>query len=530
MLINKIKISLIIFLIFGFSIKLHSQNSFIDETIADIEGEKITTSLFQELWEMSPHLNTRVKNYSLSEKINFLNTIIAYKLWYRNSADYRVDTSVAFSTAIEEIKKMYVRDALYKKEILDKITITNEELNSALKKQGKTLVVNYLLAPKEEEIKNLYTLLISGIPFDSLLRERDEYKNQSEPLNIKFGDYPEPIEEELFSLLPGLFSQPIQFRDGYYIFYLKNVNKKIWAGYDEQEKEKQKAEDVIKKRKENILYDSFMKNTLNGIKADVNRNMFKKLETGLIDAFAGKTVGEEKSSFITLSIDEFIKLKKQFTEEELNDIFITFSWGTISFDKCLRALYFNGLRMPSSNPEVIKGTFDTYIRSYIEMELLYRNGVNNGLQYSDEVKKYLKIWSEYYTFETIRGGMIDTVKITEDEIRNAYSKIYKEMNKNTFGKTDSTCLEDSSYENVHSKVKTQLAMEKIKYRITKKTADFAVRSKVIINYNVLSKMDLTNISSMTIRFMGFGGSISGVPVYTPNYEWTELLDSKTVIP
>ncbi|MFA7289721.1 MAG: peptidyl-prolyl cis-trans isomerase [Melioribacteraceae bacterium] len=527
---NKIKISFILFLIFIFSIKLHSQNIFSNEPIAEIEGEKITASLFQELWEMSPHLNTGSKDNSLSEKINFLNTIIAYKLWYKNSAEYRVDTSLAFSTAIEEIKKMYVRDALYKKEILDKIALANEELNSALKKQEKTLVVNYLLSTQEEEIKDLYNLLASGIPFDSLLSARGEYKKQPEPLNIKFGDYPESIEKELFSLKPKTFSKPIQFSDGYYIFYLKNVIKKIWGGFDEQEKEKQKAEDIIKKRKENILYDSFMKNTLNGIKADVNRNLFKKLETGLINAFAGKIVEEGKSTYITLSIAEFVKLKKVFIEKELNDTFITFSWGTISFDKCLRALYFNGLRMPSSNPEIIKSTFDTYIRNYIEMEILYRQGLIGGLQYGADVQKYLTMWKEYYTFETIRGSMIDTIKIDESEIKNAYAKIYKEITKNNFAKSDSAGFEDSYYENVHSKVKTQLAMEKIKYRITKKTADFAVRSKVIINYDALKKMDLTNISSMTVRFMGFGGSISGVPVYTPNYEWTELLDSKTIIP
>ena len=184
MFLNKIKISFVFFFIFGFSISLYSQIDFKDETIAEIDGDKITASLFQELWEMSPHLNTGSKNNSLSEKINFLNTIIAYKLWYRNSTQYKIDTSAAYSTAIDEIKKMYVRDALYRKEILSKITITPTELNNALKKQEKTLVVNYLFALQEEEIKNLYNLLISGIPFDSLLTAGSEYKNQSEPVKI----------------------------------------------------------------------------------------------------------------------------------------------------------------------------------------------------------------------------------------------------------------------------------------------------------------------------------------------------------
>ena len=614
---NKIIVSLILSFILGFTVSLFSQISFNDETIAEIEGEKITASLFQELWEMSPHLSTGNRSNSLSEKINFLNTVIAYKLWYRNMSNYNVDTSSAYSTAVEEIEKMFVRDALYRKEILNNISITPEELRVALKKQEKTLVVKYLLSSQEEEIKNLYKLLNSGFPFDSLLTERDELKKQTEPVKIKFGDYPNPIEEELFSLKPETFSQPIQFSDGYYIFFLKNVIKNIWGGEDDQKKERQKVEDIIKKRKENVLYDNFMKKTLNGVKADVNRNLYKKLENGLVNGFAGKKAFEGKNSFITLSIDEFVKLEKIFSKDELESAFISFEDDTVKFGKCLSALYFNGLRMPSPDAVIIAKTIDTYIRNFIEMEVLYKEGLKIGLQHSPEVQKYLKMWSEFYSFETIRGGMIDTVKVNQDQIRNAYNEIYKDMTENTFLRFDYVCFQDSitansaiqkirnglafdslkiqnhskiidaffsdknkwvpvsdcgnyktqlleleagsylgtlnydfsfvlvkiidkkkskellgyaTYEESYPKLKKQLAWEKIRNHITQKTAEYAVVSKVKINYEALKRIDLTKISSMTVRFLGFGGNLSGVPVYTPNYEWTELLDSRTLLP
>jgi len=614
---NKIIVSLILCLITGLSGNLYSQIGLNDETIAEIEGEKITASLFQELWEMSPHLSTGNKSNSLSEKINFLNTVVAYKLWYHNSSQYKVDTSSAFSTAVEEIEKMFVRDALYRKEILNKISITPEELNSALKKQERTLAANFILSSHEEEIKNLYTLLKSGFPFDSLLSERDEFQKQTEPVKIKFGDYPDPVEEELFSLKPETFSKPIQFSDGYYIFFLKNVIKNIWGGEDDQKKETQKAEDIIKKRKENVLYDNFVKKTLNGVKADVNRNLYKKLENELVKVFAGKKTNEGKNSFITLSIDEFVTLEKIFSKEELESAFISFEDDTVKFGKCLRALYFNGLRMPSPDAVIIAKTIDTYIRNFIEMEVLYKEGLKIGLQHSPEVQKYLKMWSEFYAFETIRGGMIDTVKVNQDQIRNAYNEIYKDMTENTFLRFDYACFEDSTtansaiqkikngfvfdslkiqnnsqiinaffsdkdkwvpvsdcgryktqlleleaggylgtlnfdssfvlvkiidkkkskellgyatYEESYPKLKNQLSWEKIKSQITKKTAEYAVVSKVKINYEALKRIDLTRISSMTVWFLGFGGSISGVPVYTPNYEWTELLDSRTLLP
>jgi hypothetical protein len=613
----KIKVLLSLCCIIVFSENLFSQNGLYDQTIAEIDGEKITASLFQEMWEMSPHLNTNNKGNSLSEKINFLNTMVAYKLWHRNMGKYSVDTSSAYSTAVNEIEKMFVRDALYKREILNKIIITKEELDSALKKQERTLVVKYLLSSQEEEIKNLYKLLNSGIPFNSLLSERPEFQKRTEPIKIKFGDYPDPTESELFSLKQNTYSQPIKFSDGYYIFYLDNSIKKIWGGEEDQKKEIQKTEDIIKKRKENVLYDDFMKKTLNGVKANVNKELFKKLESGLVNAYKGKKTGGGNKTFITLSIEEYIELKNTFTKDELEHDFISFKDAAVNLRKSLRALYFNGLKMPSSDAASVAKTFDTYVRNYIKMEVLYKDGIQLGLQNSPEVLKYRQMWSEFYSFETIRGGMIDTVKISPDKIRSVYNDIYKDMTENTFMKFDYACFRDStiansvvqkimsgltfegmrnkssskienefyseknnwvpvsdcgnfktqliekepgsylgpikhdslyvlikvvdkkkskellgysSYEEAYPKLKNQLAWEKIKGQITKKTADFAVGANVKINYEALKKIELTRISSITIRFLGFGGSISGVPVYTPNYEWTELLDSKTLLP
>ena len=617
MLSVKIKYVIILFFTTTALCNVFAQNITNNETIAEVNGEKISASLFQELWEMSPHLNTGNKNNSLSERINFLNTLIAYKLWNGNKDKYRVDTSSAYSTAIEEIEKIYVRDALYRKEILDKIIITPDELTSALKKQERTLVANYILTPEEEESKNYYRLLNSGFPFDSLMISSGRICNNGEPIKINYGDYPDPAESELFSLRPGKFTQPIKFNDGYYIFYLRNVIKKMWGSVDDQNKEKQKAEDVIKKRKEIVLHDRFMKETMNGVKADVKRDLFVKLEDGLLKSFAGKKAKEEKKSYITLSANEFTELENVFSSDELKSRFINIGNDTIKFGKCLRALFFNGLRMSASDTVTIKKTFDTYVRNMIQMEVLYKKGIEEGLLYSPEVQKYINMWSEFYSFETIRGGMLDTVDVRTEEVRNAYNNIYKNMTENIFLQFDYKCFADSnkandgfdqiqkgkifdnlqsskdlkisnaffsdnkkwipisecgdykddllklekgscpkpfrydslfvllkvidkkqskemlgyaSYDEAYPQLKKQLAWEKIQNKITKKTADFAVGAEIKVNYEEQKKLDMTRISSMTVRFIGFGGSVSGVPIYIPNNQWVDLLDSKQLLP
>lgn len=503
MLIDKNKLILTLTILVVLSNSFLAQVGDYDEVIADINGDKITVSLFQELWEMSPHLESGNINNSLSAKINFLNTIVAYKLWYHNRDEYNFDDSSAYFTAVGEIEKMFVRDALYRTKILDKIKIDSLELTDGLEKEKRILEFNYILSKDEDEIRNVYKLLNLGVPFELILSEREENSKQTEPIQIKFGDYPELTENELFSITPNNYSNPIKFSDGYYLFFLKNIIKKIWVSGEEEKKELQTVQDIIKKRKEAVLLDNFMKGFLNKKKADVNRILFKKFEKYLIEALAKKTT-EEGANYISLSVDEFMNIENKFTKDELESNFISFDSDTLKFGKYLRALYFNGFKIPSKDSLTVAATFDRYIRGYVEGELLYKEGIKENLLFTPEVQKYLKMWSEYYSFETIRGKMLDTVKIRSSEIN----------------KGD----QDTSIDSVSPELKSQLTKEKIRFQITKKTAEYALKSNIKINYDALKRIELTRINSTTIRYFGFGGSITGVPIYTPNYEWTEMLE------
>ena len=118
--------------------------------------------------------------------------------------------------------------------------------------------------------------------------------------------------------------------------------------------------------------------------------------------------------------------------------------------------------MPSADSAVIAKTFDTYIRNFIEMEVLYKKGASAGLQYSPEVKKYVQMWSEFYAFETLRGGILDTVRIPQDQIKLAFNKLHKEP----ADKRDPGELKvNETYEEASPKLKRQMAWEKIKNKI-----------------------------------------------------------------
>jgi hypothetical protein len=87
-----------------------------------------------------------------------------------------------------------------------------------------------------------------------------------------------------------------------------------------------------------------------------------------------------------------------------------------------------------------------------------------------------------------------------------------------------------NYNDVKGRLKNELAAKLGKKELMNKTAGLASQYKIKNDHEVLKDLKPTNINMFTIRKMGFGGSISGVPVNSPNFEWPDLLDFKQLLP
>jgi hypothetical protein len=501
---------------FGVLLSLYCFNTSLaqitDKTvIAEVGKSKITASEFTKLYELSPHISID-SNDPFMARLNFLNTLIAYKLWYENKGVYKLDTSAAYNTAYKELRKMFIRDALYRKEILGKIKISPAEMSGAKMKQKRILSAGFIVTDNVDESKRLLGLLDSGIPFDTLLSARSEASLQKEPVKIKFGDYNEIVESSLFSLKEGEYSPILQFRDGYYIFYIKKVN----ISPDDEENITKKAEGVIKKRKENVLYDAFMKNALNGVKANVDGKLFKSLNTVISNEFKKSFL---KDSLYYLDADRYAEIKHSFSKEELESPFITMPGNKICLGDFLNSIIFEGLKMQGKDSLSILNGLNLYVKDFISKEVIYKKGEKAGGESLPGVREDLQEWAEYYAFETLRGSMLDTVSVSREEVLSAYNTQYKD-----------TLTGNQKFETIAPLIRTRIANEKLKPVITKMTARLASGAAIKINYENLNKVELTKISSFAIRNLGFGGTLTGVPMYMPNYDWAESKNTVNQLP
>jgi peptidyl-prolyl cis-trans isomerase C len=62
------------------------------------------------------------------------------------------------------------------------------------------------------------------------------------------------------------------------------------------------------------------------------------------------------------------------------------------------------------------------VRTSIEEELLAREGYRRGLENSPKVQREISMWRDYYLAQMLKDKIIDTIKVSEQEVKNYYKQ------------------------------------------------------------------------------------------------------------
>ncbi|MBI1938313.1 MAG: peptidylprolyl isomerase [Ignavibacteriales bacterium] len=574
-----------------------------DKPIAWVGNYPIYESEFVKRYELTPQFRKQVKGYEQTLKAEFLYTLIAEKLWALEAVENLSDTSSSFQIAYSAIEKMFVRDALYRKNILDSIAISQDEIKFGLQRQSQVLHIKYLVANYKTEAENLHGLLLRGLPFDSLWAGRVKNTEETKPVEITYGDMVPSIEDSVYRLQVGGFTKPIYTPEGWHIFYLANKSQNI---FDDQTKQEEAAKNVIKKRKEKIFYNRFLQNTLKGAKINFSKGLFDLLAEKIYMFIQGKCVDEKeprKLPFFFYQAD-VVEFYNRIGNLQPQANFILFDTKPVTIKQFLSELFFEGLTINSTQKEEIRKEINKKVIEYIKRELLAREGYRLELNLLPDVQNEMRMWKDYYfqqtfvsekiynntvsdsvlhqyfannyqnkiTSEVVRVSYVfnNDVKIIRDvieklktggnieELHSQYSLDFQELTSNEwisytqlknllnmsgeipaneiYGplKIDGGYLilkinerkeiknETQSFNSVKNRLKNELLVKQNEQSLLEKTAALTNKYDIKIDIGVLNSAQVTNINLMTIRNIGFGGSITAVPISPPNFKWIEL--------
>lgn len=395
-----------------------------NRTVATAGSYKITAEEFRDRYEFSPHPRTEHSLDTALVKREYLYTLIAEKLLAQKAKTLELDTAKDIVDQLTHLEKLFTRDALFKKEITNKVKITPNAVAEAERRTSEVLLVKYLYSPSRNEIGKLYLALNRGAPIDSLLQGRPEAEEQEPYAKITYGTLDSYVEDSLFNLKTGGITSPIYTGERWYIFKLyKIIHEPFFKTTDNMIKVKK----TIESSEANKLENDYLFNFLHNLKVDVDRSMFAKIVSAAENilksrkASAGNSHG---SNVLYLLADDINKIEDALGIEILNKIFIKLENKPETVRQFLDELKYDNIKIDSSNISGFAFVLNKLVKDHIQSELLVRLGYRTGLENSPGVKKDMSMWESYYLSQELERKIYDSISISDEEAYEFFTKNY----------------------------------------------------------------------------------------------------------
>lgn len=409
----------IFFALFLFSpiLVAQSQNS----VIAKVGEIEITAEEFKHRFDFMPHQEFTTDKYD-SLKNNFLYSLIAEKLWYQESISSGYDTLEDVILSIQSLKKLFIKDELYRKEVESKIEISNEEVINGLEKINRHYKIHLLSAVDSSEIFSLDEEMKNGKKFDSLLASRKENELQLNPVPISFGSLDdEQLENRIFTLNKNDITPPIKTKTGWFIIKVVDVFNVPAPNPDSYEL-KNKTINIIKERKAKQLGEQYLNKILGGSTVTADVKLFKLFTDTLFKVLQmDSSFCYPDTSYKRLLMQEHVqKTLKLIPPKYLNEKFILFESNPLPLKEFIFYLLYQKVEFENAEFASVKKNINSVIRQFIQDEILVREAIREGLDNMPSVGSDLQRWKENYLAQLKMSSFIDSIKITNEEVKEYY--------------------------------------------------------------------------------------------------------------
>lgn len=387
-----------------------------DSLLVKIGPSGITTDEFQQRFELILQVTTGVKKDITQKKNDLLYSLIAEKLWANEAKELKLDTSDIMKITFKTIEKMFVRDALYKIEVTNKIKLSEEDKLEGLKRIYFNLICDVIHFTDSVPAIRIYKLLKSRITFDYA---KSIVQSNLPAIKIKYGELKEQVEDILYNLSEGDFTFPIRSSSGWLIFKL---SKKEPAAFEKRDQALMNVEEIIKQRKTDKYYDEFYNKFFGNRKVETDGVLFWSIADKITELLKEKKISNSisDSENVYLDVNDLLRIEKEFGSDTLKMPFVKFDEDPILVKQFLREFIFEGFYSANVKPNVIAAKLNSRVKTFIEQELLAREGYRRGLQNLSVVKSSISMWKDNYLAKILKNKLLDSVKVSDSEVYDYY--------------------------------------------------------------------------------------------------------------
>ncbi|MGE5683243.1 MAG: peptidylprolyl isomerase, partial [Bacillota bacterium] len=311
----------------------------------------------------------------------------------------------------------YVRDALFKHEILQKVQITTAEVEKAYEKNRYKLKVDYIKAENESDIQKIYNSLKKGVSFQSIRNNTGGLSDSC--ITISYGQLSELLEKILFKLKIGEYMAPVSAMGEWYIFRLIEKSDQLSAGKT-RDQLLSEARKILHSRKTDAIYQEYYRKFFRSKKVETDGVLFRSLVDKLAGVIqkriADPNIADKDKAY--LSNSDIRSIQDQFGEDSLKTVFIHLESSPVTLKQFIDEVSYDGFVCGSPESKVVAFKLDNRVKSFIENELIAREGYKAGLQNLPEVKHSLKMWQDNYLSQILKNKLKDSLKTASGSTGN----------------------------------------------------------------------------------------------------------------
>lgn len=417
--------------VFSLIINVKESAQDINKFVGSVGNQKISEREFKIRYELVPHLS-RDQFSEDSSKQDLLYSIIAEKLLALESNRLGYDTTEYFKNSMQQIRDLYVRDALYKRKIDSQVKISQQDIQKALNRYSESLEVKIISTKDSSTIFTYYNSLQNGASFDSIEKISDpiEYDSNKAPMKITYGQMQDNyVEDTLYSLNVGNYSSPVKAEGNWFIFKL--VGKSTCAAANANDPNYDKTVlSTIRMRKSRIIGVKYLENFYKNKKAVVDSTLFLTLAEKISSILSNKKQNHDygREGFLYLDEGNILKILDELVAAS-NANLVQIEKNPIKVNEYLFSLIeYPFLIKDPSFPNVAYELMAN-LNKYIQYKFLAEEGFKEGLQNIPEVKEDINIWKDDYLAKMLKNTFRDSVRVSDEDVKDYYlhNKDYEQV-------------------------------------------------------------------------------------------------------
>jgi hypothetical protein len=465
-----------------------------DEVLARIGPRTLTVRDLRDRIELTPWPGKDNPGTLDSARTKALLSLVAETLLSMEAVERGLVASPNNVAELASLEKALARDALYRREILSKISVSQSEVEYGLERYAWQMTVNSYRVDSKEHASRILHAVLTGRP---LAATDLQGVLVHDTLVITFGDLAAAGEDSIYSLDSLHRCTMLHLPDQRWVvaqFIKKEINPAFArANFDERA---HVVRERTKKRKEHALLTTYVQNYFPG-KVNMNPVLFRTIADSIVALLMNNAKHAPKEQALTLSQQGIEELRAALVQVA-NEPFITSENASVSLGTIIDEMNYHPMQFRSLKRRSVHERLNQLLKSVADAALASQRAMRLQLHHAEEVRRDMRCWVDALQAGRLLASIVDSL-----------------------GRVGNSTVDHGT--------STSLSVNRNAKRVDGMIASLARKFGVQFYTEKLQRVTVTPFNMITKRYLGFGGMMLAKPMLLQLWEWGNAWNATEVV-